>query len=326
MGVRRVDQLLERLRLPLIAAPMFMVSGVDLVTTACCAGVIGALATLNCRSSDELDRWLDMTRTALDRHAQRSGHAAAPWCANLVVHASNPRLRQDVDVLCRHRPTLVITSVGSPAPVLGPLHDVGAQVWADVASLRHAHRALEAGVDGLVLLCAGAGGQTGHLSPFAFARAVRSFYDGPLVMAGGISDGVALRAALALGCDLGYMGTRFIATRESLAPEAYRNMLVDSTADDIVLTRAFTGLPANMLKASLRQAGLDPDRLPNAATVDMAHALGSSDNVTSPLRRWKDVWSAGHSVSGVHAVGSVAELVEELAAEYAAFDQVPRRR
>src|SRR3954471_25074603 len=213
-----------RLSLPLIAAPMFLVSGVELVVAACRNGVIGAFPTVNCRSPEQLDEWLGEIESRLRRHSDESGKPSAPICANLIVHRSNARLEQDLAVLLRHNPEMVITSVGSPAPVLKPLHDAGAVVFADVASIRHAERAVAAGADGLVLLTAGAGGQTGWLNPFAFVRAVRAFYDGPLVLAGGIADGYALRAAEALGCDLAYMGTKFIATNESLADPRYKEM------------------------------------------------------------------------------------------------------
>src|SRR5438876_10870522 len=223
------------LSLPLIAAPMFVVSGVDLVVAACRNGVIGAFPTVNCRSPEQLDGWLGDIEDRLRRHCDKSGKPSAPICPNLIVHRSNARLEQDLQVLLRHRPEIVITSVGSPAPVTVPLHDVGALVLADVASIRHAERAVAAGVDGLVLLTAGAGGPTGWLNPFVFVRAVRAFFDGPIVLAGGVSDGHALRAAEALGCDLAYMGTKFIATKESMADPRYKDMLVSSSADDILL-------------------------------------------------------------------------------------------
>lgn len=296
--------LCNRLRLPLIAAPMFRVSGVDLVVAACRSGVIGAFPTANCRSVEELDLWL----TAI-----RAEKAIAPWCANLIVHRSNPRMRDDLAVLLRHGPEIVITSVGSPADVVTPLHDVGALVFSDVASIRHAERAIEAGADGLILLTAGAGGQTGWLNPFAFVRAVRRFYDGPLVLAGGIGDGQALAAALALGCDLGYMGTRFIATSESMAQPDYKQMLVHSSADDVLLTRAFTGLQTNMLRPSIVAAGLDPDALPDRGGIDVAKDISAGEP-----RRWRDIWSAGHSVSLVSGVVSVETLVHAVAAEYRA--------
>jgi nitronate monooxygenase len=222
--------------------------------------------------------------------------------------------------LLRHAPEIVITSVGSPAPVLQPLHDAGAVVLADVASIRHAERAVEAGADGLVLLTAGAGGQTGWLNPFAFVRAVRQFFQGPIVLAGGISDGHALRAAEALGCDLAYMGTRFIATRESLADPRYKDMLVASTADDILLTRVFTGLQTNMLRPSVVAAGLDPDALPERGAIDISKDIDVGARDARP-KRWRDIWSAGHSTSGVREVLSVAELVEQTIAEYRGLNQ-----
>lgn len=306
-----------RLRLPLIAAPMFLVSGVELVVAACRNGVIGSFPTANCRSSEQLDAWLAEIGAQLRRAADRDGAAPAPMCANLIVHRSNARLEDDLTVLLRHAPEIVITSVGSPAPVLQPLHDAGALVLADVASIRHAERAVEAGADGLVLLTAGAGGQTGWLNPFAFVRAVRRFFQGLVVLAGGISDGHALRAAEALGCDLAYMGTRFIATRESMADPRYKDMLVASTADDILLTRAFTGLQTNMLRPSIVAAGLDPDALPERGGIDIARDIDVAARDARP-KRWRDIWSAGHATSGVREVLSVAELVEQTIAEYRA--------
>src|SRR6185312_1986363 len=266
---------------------MFLISGVELVVAACRSGVIGAFPTVNCRSAEELDAWLDEIESRLREHK------AAPICPNLVVHRTNTRLADDLEVLLRHAPEIVITSVGSPAPVLAPLHDAGALVFADVASIRHAERALEAGADGLVLLTAGAGGQTGWLNPFAFVRAVRKFFAGPLVLAGGISDGHALRAAQALGCDLAYMGTKFIATRESMADAGYKEMLVASSADDILLTRAFTGLQTNMLRPSIEATGLDPDALPERGAIDIGKDIDVGAREARP-KRWRDVWSAGH--------------------------------
>jgi len=299
----------HRLRLPLISAPMFLVSGVELVSAACASGVIGAFPTVNCRSPEQLDAWLTEIETRL-RDVR-----AAPHCPNLIVHRSNARLSEDLKVLLKHGCELVITSVGSPAPVVKPLHDAGALVLCDVATIRHAERAVESGVDGLVLLTAGAGGQTGWLNPFAFVRAVRKFFSGPIVLAGGISDGHALRAAQALGCDLAYMGTRFIATRESLADERYKQMLVKSTADDILLTTAFTGLQTNMLKPSIIAAGLDPDDLPARGAIDIGKDIDVTAREARP-QRWRDVWSAGHSISGVTDIPPVAELVARTMAEY----------
>jgi nitronate monooxygenase len=312
----------SRLRLPLIAAPMFLVSGPALVKAACRAGIIGSFPTANCRTVEELDGWLaDMSHDLL-RTAGETGRAPAPLCPNLIVHRSNPRVPDDLAAVLRHKAEIVITSVGSPEPVLKPLKDSGCLVLADVASVRHAEKAVTAGVDGLVLLTAGAGGQTGWVNPFAFVRAVRKFWDGIVVMAGGMADGQAVAAAQALGCDLAYMGTKFIATRESLAKESYKEMLVRSRLDDVLLTRAFTGLETNMLRPSIAAAGLDPDNLPVRGAIDIAKDINATErdkrDAEGPdAKRWKDIWSAGHSVSGVSDVPSVAELVERTAAEYA---------
>ncbi|HMH95460.1 MAG TPA: nitronate monooxygenase, partial [Bradyrhizobium sp.] len=259
--------------------------------------------------------WLGDIETQLQRHSDGSGKPAAPICPNLIVHRSNARLAQDLQVLLRHKPEIVITSVGSPAPVLAALHDAGSLVFADVASIRHAERAVEAGADGLVLLTAGAGGQTGWLNPFVFVRAVRAFFDGPVVLAGGIGDGHALRAAQALGCDLAYMGTKFIATRESMADVRYKEMLVASSADDILLTTAFTGLQTNMLRPSIAAAGLDPDDLPQRGAIDIGKDIDIGARENRP-KRWRDIWSAGHSTSGVTGVLSVDDLVARTLAEY----------
>ncbi|MGX7741344.1 NAD(P)H-dependent flavin oxidoreductase [Rhodopseudomonas parapalustris] len=305
----------DRLSLPLIAAPMFLVSGVDLVAAACRNGVIGSFPTVNCRTTEQLGEWLGEITRRLDAHEQASGRRAAPWCPNLIVHRSNARLGDDLKLLLRHKPEVVITSVGSPQPVIAPLHDVGAMVLADVASIRHAERAAAAGVDGLVLLTAGAGGQTGWLNPFAFVRAVRQFFDGVIVLAGGISDGVALRAAMTLGCDLGYMGTKFIATEESLADPRYKAMLVEASADDILLTKAFTGLQTNMLRPSIVAAGLDPDDLPERGGIDIGKDIDVGAREDRP-KRWRDIWSAGHSASGIGGIVPIAELVAQTAAEF----------
>ena len=292
------------LRLPVIAAPMFRVSGPDLVIAACRAGVIGSFPTANCRTVADLDDWLG-------RIAAGSA-GGAPFAPNLIVHRSNPRLEEDAALVAAHRAPMVIASVGSPAPIMDRIKGYGGLVFADVASMRHARKAIAAGVDGLVLLSAGAGGQTGWANPFAFVRAVRAIWDGPVVLAGGIADGTAVRAARALGADLAYMGTRFIATAESMADPAYKRMLVDSELDDVMLTRAFTGLPASMLRPSITAAGLDPDALPERGTIDVATDI----NPDGRAKRWKDIWSAGHSVSGVGDVPTVAELVDRLAAGY----------
>jgi len=304
---RLPEAITRRLRLPLIAAPMLRVSGPDLVVAACKAGVIGAFPTKNARTSEELDAWLTDIKS-------RNGASAAPWCPNLIMR--DTRLKDDLAMVARHKCEVAITSVGSPVPAVKALHDIGCLVLADIATVHHAERALEAGVDGLILLTAGAGGQTGWLNPFAFVRAVRAMTDKLVVLAGGISDGHALRAAVTLGCDLAYMGTKFIATKESMASDGYRRMLVESNIDDVTLTSAFTGLPANMLSPSIRAAGLDPKRLDESINEERARAEFSGDG--SGPKRWRDIWSAGHSVSGVTEIASVADLVDRTAREFAA--------
>ena len=299
---RLPESITRRLRLPLIAAPMLLVSGPDLVIAASRAGAIGSFPTKNCRTVDELERWLARIQEETDGHA--------PFAPNLIVHKTNTRLAEDVKLVEKYRCAMVITSVGSPAPVMDTLHAAGTLVFADVASMRHVERALAVGVDGLILLTAGAGGQTGWANPFAFVRAVRAVFDGPVVLAGGVADGIALRAAIALGCDLAYMGTRFIATKESLATPAYKAMLVSSTLDDIVLSRALTGLETNLLRPSVEAAGMDTTAV---GTLDAG--AGSSVSANAP-RRWKDVWSAGHTVSQVHDVPDAATLIDRIVAEY----------
>jgi len=295
----------DRLKLPVICAPMFRVSGPELVIAACRAGVIGAFPTANCRSPAELDAWLTQIAAAL-------GPEDAPFCPNLIVRGADLQLH--LEQLVRHRVELVITSVGSPEAVIAPLHDVGCRVFADVASLRHAQKAVDAGADGLVLLSAGAGGQTGWVNGFAFVRAVRRFFAGPLVLAGGMADGHAVWAARALGCDLAYMGTRFIATEESRADPRYKQMLVASEFDDVLLSDAFTGLPANMLRPSIVDAGLDPEALPAGLSEEGARMLYGAGSEAP--QRWRDIWSAGHSVSGVRSLVGVAALVAETRTEY----------
>ncbi|WP_156935091.1 NAD(P)H-dependent flavin oxidoreductase [Pseudonocardia spinosispora] len=301
--------LANRLRLPLISAPMLRVSGPELVIAACQAGAIGSFPTANARTPERLDEWLTEIGGATGAHT-------APYCPNLVIR--QPDLAAHLDCLVRHRVELVITSVGSPAGVVGPLHEVGAVVLADVATLAHARKAIATGVDGLVLLTAGAGGQTGWLNGFAFVRAVRAFFDGPVVLAGGISDGVALRAAITLGADLGYMGTRFIAATESMAAPEYRDMLVRSELDDIVLTSAFTGLPTSMLRPAIDAAGLDLEKLDEQVTPAEAADLFGGGSLGLGPKRWTDVYSAGHSVSGVQAVASAAEIIDRTTREYQA--------
>jgi nitronate monooxygenase len=308
------EKIARRLKLPLIAAPMLSVSGPDLVIAACKAGVIGSFPLANARSIEGVNNWLTQIESTLAETAETSARPPAPFCPNLIIKRAE--MRAELAALVRHRVEIVITSVGSPVEAIPPLHEVGCTVFADVATVHHAERAIAAGVDGLILLTAGAGGQTGWLNPLAFVRATRRMFDGPIVLAGGISDGAALWAAQVLGCDLAYMGTKFIASTESMAADAYKQMLVDSTMDDVMLTQAFTGLDTNMLTPSMIRAGLDPRTLPpRVSTEEAARNFSSKGEMNGP-RRYKDIWSAGHSVSGVTRIQSAAELVEQTAREY----------
>lgn len=273
------------------------VSGPELVIAASRNGLIGSFPTHNATTTEELGKWLD-------RMSEELTPASAPVAPNLVVHRSNHRRDRDLECLIQHRVELVITSVGSPLPVVEPLHEIGCRVFADVASLAHTERALDAGVDGLVLLTAGAGGQTGWANPFAFVRAVRARFDGPVVLAGGISDGQSMLAAQALGADLVYLGTKFIATHESLAGDDYRSALVNSTLDDVQLSTQVGGIPASLLSSWLEAHG------------DTDSGASSTEFEQERLVRNRTAWSAGHSVSGVDVITSVADTVQRLADQY----------
>jgi nitronate monooxygenase len=323
-STRLPEKIAKPLRLPLIAAPMLSVSGPELAIAACKAGVIGSFPLANARTVEGVDAWLTQIKSELDQARDETPDCLpAPFCPNLIIKRA--QMRDELHALVKHRVEMVITSVGSPADAIKPLHDVGCLVFADVASLHHAERAIAAGVDGLILLTAGAGGQTGWLNPIAFVRSVRAMFEGPIVLAGGISDGHALWAAEVLGCDLAYMGTKFIATHESMAPPAYKKMLVESGMDDVMLTQAFTGLDTNMLRPSMIAAGLDPSSLPpRVSNEEAAKKFGSMAVVEGP-RRYKDIWSAGHSISGVDRIQRAAELVDRTLAEYlAARDHTAR--
>ena len=311
--------LLQRLRLPVIGAPMFLVSGPDLVIAQCKAGIVGSFPALNARPQPELDGWLTRIQAELAAHdAAHPDAPSAPYAVNQIVHQSNTRLMEDIAVCERHRVPIIITSLRPPNDVVARVHAWGGIVLHDVINLRHAQKALEAGVDGLILVCAGAGGHAGTMSPFALAGEVRRMFDGPLALSGAIGTGDALLAALATGCDLGYIGTRFIAATESMAPDGYKQMLVDSRAADVVYTDHFSGGHANYLRPSVKAAGLDPDNLPAKAN-SMDYARKGDDTP----KAWKDIWSAGQGVGLIDDVVPAAEIVARLARELrAARDRV----
>ncbi|HNP57258.1 MAG TPA: nitronate monooxygenase [Gordonia sp. (in: high G+C Gram-positive bacteria)] len=307
--------LLERLRLPVVAAPMFLVSGPDLVAAACEAGVVGSFPTPNCRTTAQLDEWMGTIRDRVD-----AGAASAPWAVNLVTHSTNTRLAEDLRIIEAHRPDIVITALGSPKPVMEVVKGYGGTVVADVVNLKLAYKAVEAGVDGLACICTGAGGHTGYLSPFAFISAVRQFFDGIVTVGGAISDGASIAGAVAAGADLVYMGTRFLASQESMAQPEYKQMVVDYGIDDVVVSDGITGTNASWLRPSLVDNGYDPD---NMAFTGSRQYDAAGDGPS----RWKDVWAAGQGLQTIGAVSSVAEIVDELAGEYAvAVDRLTTRR
>ena len=309
-GATATARLLADLTIPVIGAPMFTVSGPALVVAQCTSGIVGAFPALNARPKEQLDDWLAEVRAALDHHrAAHPGAPVAPFAVNLNVHASNERLDHDLALCVKHRVPVVITSLRAPAGVVEPVHRYGGLVLHDVVSVRHAEKALEAGVDGLVLVCAGAGGHGGTLSPFALLPEVRRLHAGPIALAGAITSGRAVLAARALGADLAYVGTRFIASVEAQAPERYKRMVVESAAADVVYTPLFTGVPGNYLRASIAAAGLDPDRLPPAEP-------GARNFGPNRPKPWKDVWGAGQGVGSVDEILPVREIVARLAREY----------
>lgn len=301
----------RNLRLPAIAAPMFLVSGPEMVIAACRAGIIGSFPAPNARTAADLEDWVTRIETELAADSQ-----AAAWAINLVVHSSNDRLPSDLECVVRHKVPLVITALGSPARVVDAVHSYGGLVFADVNSVSFARKAVAAGVDGLVLVAAGAGGHTGHIAGFAFVEEVRQFWDGPIVLAGAISTGQAVRAAEVLGADLAYLGTALIASDESMAAPGYKEMVVASGAEDIVPSKGITGVTANWLKLSLIAAGYDPANIPE-------HKKPNFENAQDDAKAWKHVWSAGQGVGAVRAQEPISQIVARLEQEYRAACRLP---
>jgi nitronate monooxygenase len=303
----------ERLSLPVIGAPMFIVSVPALVIAQCRAGIVGAFPALNARPKEMLETWIVEIKEALAAFEAATGRKAAPFAVNQIVHASNDRLEHDVAVCVRQRVPIVITSLRPPSEVVEAVHSYGGIVLHDVISIRHAEKALEQGVDGLILVCAGAGGHAGTLSPFALVSEIRRFYDGTVILSGAIANGRAILAAQAIGADLAYIGTRFIATSEANVGEDYKRMLVEGAAKDIVYTNAISGVHGNYLRASLVAAGLDPDNLPEGGKDKMNFAARERNRPTA----WRDIWGAGQGLGSIGDVPKVAALVERLRTEYA---------
>lgn len=293
---------LARLRLPVFQAPMFLQSGPAMVIASCKAGIVGSFPSVNARTLDDLEQWLVQITAAV-------GVDDAPWAMNLMMHRSNSRRMDDLALAERFKAPIVITALGSPRDAVECVHAYGGKVFADVIDIRLAAKAIEAGVDGLVLVAAGAGGHTGQQSGFAFVEEVRRHFDGLLVLGGGISTGRAVRAAEVLGANYAYMGTRFIASEESMAEDDYKQMVVDSSGADIVCSDALTGVKANWLRASLLRAGYDPDAMPDPGEIDIIKSAGDA-------KRWRDVWAAGQGVGAIDSVLPIARIVDMLEQEY----------
>ncbi len=294
----------EKLKIPAIAAPMFLVSGPKLVVATAKAGIAAAFPAPNARTIGELDQWMGEINHDL-------AQADVPWALNIIAHKSYERLKDELELIVKHKPPLVITALGSPRAVVDAVHSYGGLIFADVIEMSFARKSLEAGVDGLVLVCAGAGGHTGALSPFAFVHAVRGIFHGPIVVGGAIGSGRAIRAIEMLGGDLAYIGTPFIAAEESLAPDAYKKMVVSSTHEDLIVTNAITGVTGSWLKPSLVAAGLNPAALAKGEAPNFSDA-------TNAYKRWKDTWAAGQGIDLVRKVEPAAEIVTNLVREYRA--------
>jgi nitronate monooxygenase len=304
---------LQNLSLPVIASPMFIASGPALVAAQCKAGIVGSFPALNARPAELLDTWLtDLQQELGDYQEAHPDKKVGPIAVNQIVHQSNDRLEHDVAVCVKHQVPIIISSLRAPPKeMLDAVHAYGGIVMHDVVSIRHAQKALEAGVDGLILVAAGAGGHAGALSPFALVGEVRKFFDGPIALSGSIATGDAILAAQAMGADFAYIGSRWLATRESNVTDAYRNAIVESSAADVVYTNLFTGVHGNYLKKSIEAAGLDPDNLPVSDKSKMSFGSGSA-------KAWRDIWGAGQGVGLMDDVPTVAEMVERLTQQYQA--------
>jgi len=303
----------NNLSIPVIGSPLFLVSGPELVIAQCKAGIIGSFPALNARPQHVLGEWIVRIKTELAEYqAQNPDKKVAPFAVNQICHGSNDRLMDDMASCVEHEVPIIITSLRPPAELVEAAHSYGGLVYHDVINVRHAKKAAEQGVDGLILVCAGAGGHAGALSPFALLREVKEWFDGTVILSGSIGDGFSVASSLALGADFAYMGTRFIATKEANADQGYKEMLIESAADDIVYSNLFTGVSGNYLKPSIKNAGLDPDNLPEADKSAMN--FGSGGNTDA--KAWKDIWGSGQGIGGIKDDPSVGDLVERIIEEY----------
>lgn len=302
-----------KLRIPLIGAPLFIVSGPELVIAQCQAGIIGSFPALNARPQPALGDWLKQIKAELGEYAESNPQqVVAPYAVNQIVHASNNRIYADMETCVEHEVPIVITSLRPPEDVVKAVHSYGGLVFHDVISLRHARKAIQQGVDGIIAVCAGAGGHAGPLSPFALIKEIRAEYDGVIILSGCITSGSDVLAAKVMGADLAYSGTRFIASNEANAVAAYKEMIVDSSAADIAYSSLFTGISGSYLKGSIINAGMDPDNLPESSKEAMSFSsAGESD-----AKAWKDIWGAGQGVGDIHAILPTREIVLKFEQEY----------
>jgi len=307
------EHIKNNLSIPVIGSPLFLVSGPELVIAQCKAGIIGSFPALNARPQHVLEEWIVRIKTELAEYQEQNpDKKVAPFAVNQICHGSNDRLMDDMATCVKHEVPIIITSLRPPAELVEAAHSYGGLVYHDVINVRHAKKAAEQGVDGLILVCAGAGGHAGALSPFALLREVKEWFDGTIILSGSIGDGYSVASSLALGADFAYMGTRFIATKEANADQGYKQMLIDSAADDIVYSSLFTGVSGNYLKPSIKNAGLDPENLPDADKSTMN--FGSGGNTDA--KAWKDIWGSGQGIGGIKDDPSVEDLVTRLIEEY----------
>jgi nitronate monooxygenase len=305
--------ILQNLEMPIVAAPMFIVSGPELVIAQCKAGIVGSFPALNARPADELEKWIVRIKLELEQYQKDNpGKKVAPFAVNQICHPSNNRLDHDNEVCRKHEVPIIITSLQANQDVYDSTHSYGGIILHDVVNIRHSKKALSMGADGLIAVCSGAGGHAGRLSPFALIPEIRQFHDGPLLLSGSISTGGSVAAALAIGADLAYIGTRFIASKEANAVDGYKQEIIDSSGEDIIYSSLFTGVHGNYLKGSIEKAGLDPANLPTADKSSMN--FGSSGNTDA--KAWKDIWGAGQGVGSVHNAPSMQEIIDIFKAEY----------
>jgi len=307
----------NRLSLPVVAAPMFLASGPELVIECCKAGIVGTFPSLNQRSTEGFDQWLTEIQAALVEFEAETGKKAAPFGVNLIVHKSNPRLQDDLAVCIKHKVPLIITSLGAASELIDAVHGYGGIVFHDVINIRHAKKAASAGVDGLIAVCAGAGGHAGTLSPFALVNEIRSFFDKTILLAGSISNGNDVAAAQMMGADLAYMGTRFIGTQESQVSTAYKTMLAETAAADIIYTDAISGVNANFIRPSIEAAGMDIKTMEAPKHIDFGSELEEAmEGSGEKAKPWKDIWSAGHGIGSINDAPSSEDLIDRLKNEY----------